>query len=93
MINNRGGLCLQVNNRARGDEHMEIQKIKIFQIKINEGRRKVSPEAVHELADSISKVGLLNPITVDKDYNLIAGLHRLEAVKLLGWTEIECTVS
>ena len=68
-------------------------KIQIFQIKVNEGRREVSPEAVHKLADSISKVGMLNPITVDQDYTLIAGLHRLEAAKLLGWSEIECTVS
>ena len=68
-------------------------KIQIFQIKVNEGRRVASPEAVHDLADSISKVGMINPITVDKDYTLIAGLHRLEAAKLLGWAEIECNVS
>ncbi len=68
-------------------------KIQIFQIKVNDGRREVDPEAVQTLADSISKVGLLNPITVDQEYTLIAGLHRLEAAKLLGWTEIECTVS
>ncbi len=68
-------------------------KIQIFQINVNDGRRKVDPDAVQEMADSISKVGLLNPITVDQDYTLIAGLHRLEAAKLLGWTEIECTVS
>lgn len=68
-------------------------KIQIPQIKVNDGRRKVSSEVVHELADSISKVGLLNPITVDQDYALIAGLHRLEAAKLLGWQEIECNVS
>lgn len=68
-------------------------KIHIFQIKVSEGRRETSQEAIHELADSISKVGLLNPITVDKDYTLIAGLHRLEAAKLLGWEEIECNIS
>ena len=68
-------------------------KIHIFQIKVGEGRREASPEAIHELAESISKVGLLNPITVDQEYTLIAGLHRLEAAKRLGWTEIECNVS
>lgn len=57
--------------------------------KINPGRR----EAVRELADSISVVGLLNPTTVDRGHGLIAGLHCLEAPKLLGWTEIECNVS
>lgn len=68
-------------------------KIHIFQIKVNAGRREANPEIIQELADSISKVGLLNPITVDQDYTLIAGLHRLEAAKRLGWTEIECNVS
>ena len=67
-------------------------KLPIFQIKINEGRRTADQEAVHGLVDSISKVGLLNPITVDQDYTLIAGLHRLEAAKLLGWRSIECAV-
>ena len=43
--------------------------------------------------DSIRELGLLNPITIDKGNNLIAGLHRLEAVKRLGWAEVECTVS
>ena len=68
-------------------------KIQIFQIKVNDGRREVSPEAIHELANSISEVGLLNPIIIDQDYTLIAGLHRLEAAKLLGWAEVECNVS
>ena len=35
---------------------------------------------------------MMNPITVDADHTLVAGLHRLEAAKLLGWTEVECTV-
>ena len=68
-------------------------KIPIIQIKVNEGRRETDPAAVKELAGSISEIGLMNAITVDREYTLIAGLHRLEAAKLLGWTEIECTVS
>ena len=68
-------------------------KVKIGNIKINPGRRDIQQRNVEELARSIAAVGLMNPITVTQDNTLIAGLHRLEAVKLLGWTEIECTVS
>ena len=65
-------------------------KIKISDIKINPGRRKAKLEPVAELAKSIAAVGLLNPITLTEDRTLVAGLHRLEAAKRLGWTEIEC---
>ena len=68
-------------------------QMKISEIKINPGRRDTQQRNVEELARSIAAVGLMNPVTVTQDNTLIAGLHRLEAVKLLGWTEIECTVS
>ena len=68
-------------------------RIQIREIKINPGRREASPERVAELAKSIAEVGLLNPITLDRANTLIAGLHRLEAAKLLGWAEVDCTVS
>ena len=67
--------------------------VKISDIKIKPGRRDAKPRAVEELARSIQAVGLLNPIIVTGDNTLIAGLHRLEAAKKLGWPEIECTVS
>ena len=68
-------------------------RIPINEIKINPGRREALPERVAELAKSISEVGLLNPVTIDRGNTLIAGLHRLEAAKLLGWAEVDCTVS
>ena len=68
-------------------------QIEISEIKINPGRRDTQQRNVEELARSIAAVGLMNPITITQDSTLIAGLHRLEAAKLLGWTEIECTVS
>lgn len=67
-------------------------RININDIKINPGRREVTPEDVQQLSESIAEVGMMNPITVDADYTLVAGLHRLEAAKLLGWTDVECTV-
>ena len=68
-------------------------RIPISEIKINPGRREALPERVAELAKSIAEVGLLNPITLDRGNILIAGLHRLEAAKLLGWSEVDYTVS
>lgn len=67
-------------------------RIKISNIKINPGRREVTPKAIEEMAQSIAAVGLLNPVTLDQNNTLVAGLHRLEAAKLLGWTEIECNI-
>ena len=67
-------------------------KITISEIKVNPGRRPVNLEGINELARSISAIGLLNPITIDQEHTLVAGLHRLEAAKRLGWTEIECNI-
>lgn len=46
-------------------------------------------EDIESLATSISRFGLLNPIVVDEDNNLIAGERRLKAHQLLGKQEIE----
>lgn len=56
--------------------NIEISKIKI-------GNRRALGD-VTELAESIKEIGLLNPITVTKDYTLIAGHHRLKAFEALG---------
>lgn len=63
--------------------------MKINEVKINAGRRTVDVKKVKELAESIKELGLLNPITVNEDGTLIAGMHRLEACKLLGYEEIK----
>ena len=66
--------------------------IEISRIHIASDRPTADPDSVLALAESIAEIGLMNPITVDKDHNLIAGLHRLEAIKRLGWNQIECIV-
>ena len=67
-------------------------KVALSEIKINPGRRPANLDGINELVQSISEIGLPNPITIDQEYILVAGLHRLEAAKMLGWTEIECKV-
>jgi ParB family chromosome partitioning protein len=43
------------------------------------------------LAKNIDEIGLLNPITLTEDHVLVAGLHRLNACKKLGWKTIPYT--
>lgn len=47
---------------------------------------------VDALAESIARLGLLQPIVVNAEGRLIAGQRRLEAVKRLGWREIDVHV-
>jgi ParB family transcriptional regulator, chromosome partitioning protein len=66
--------------------------VAVDQISIGANRRPVKDEKVAELIESIKTNGLLNPITIDQNRNLIAGLHRLTACKLLGLPEVECNI-
>jgi ParB family transcriptional regulator, chromosome partitioning protein len=66
--------------------------VAIDQISIGRNRRPLKDEKVAELMESIQANGLLNPITLDQKLNLIAGLHRLTACKLLGFDKIECKI-
>lgn len=59
-------------------------------------RRHVDAEKVKALADSIARIGLMTPITVyigDTGPILVAGHHRLLAVKQLGSYDIPCIVT
>ena len=71
---------------------MEQVSIKIDEIKIKPGRREVDENALKDLAESMDEFGLFSPIIVDTEHTLVAGLHRIEAAKLLGWTEISAFV-
>lgn len=44
------------------------------------------------LVESIGKVGLINPILIDEQSNLIAGYRRLEACKKLNMEEVEVKI-
>ena len=59
-------------------------------------RKHFDDEALTELANSIRKNGLLNPISVrekeDGGYTIIAGERRYRAVRMLEWEEIDAIV-
>ena len=44
------------------------------------------------LSESMNVLGLLQPIIVDEELNLLAGARRLAAARKLGWTEIDCKI-
>jgi len=66
--------------------------IKINDVVISSRKRKLNEDKVKELAESMKLIGQLEPITITKDNVLLAGWHRLEAAKLLGWDEIKAEV-
>jgi len=83
------------------DKQREIEKIRVDQIVVRLGRRIPSADKVEQFAQSMTDVGLRTPITIfplepldgQDSYMLVAGAHRLEAAKLLGWEQIECFVT
>jgi ParB family chromosome partitioning protein len=69
-----------------------VAEIAIDSIRVIKRIRPADSAKVLSLADSIKQLGLMNPISVRPDYQLIAGLHRLEACKKLGWTTIPAII-
>ena len=67
-------------------------------VRVGERLRAVEPEAVADLARSMGRQGLLNPIHVrlrdggGGDWELVAGAHRLAAARTLGWRSIPAVV-
>jgi len=76
----------------------KTQLIEISRIKNNpfQPRKVLNKETIKELANSINKVGLLQPIVVNisskNDVTLIAGQRRVEAYKILNKDFIEATI-
>lgn len=65
--------------------------VNISEIKVKHRVRKDLGD-IESLKDSLRRYGLLNPITIDSKYRLIAGERRLEAAKALGWTNINAVI-
>ena len=76
------------------DEQSELLTLPISKVepRIEQPREYFNEEALQELADSISRYGLIQPITVRKldtgYYQIIAGERRWRASRLAGLTEV-----
>ena len=62
--------------------------MKIDEIKITSNMRELNDNEVINLMTSIKLIGQLQPILVNENNELVAGRHRLEACKRLGFTDI-----
>ena len=52
--------------------------------------RTHSPEQIKKLRASLREFGFVNPILIDRDFNVIAGHGRLAAAREEGFTEVPC---
>lgn len=70
-------------------EHIErVEVAKLIPYKNN--AKKHSKLQVEKLVDSMREFGVINPILIDENYNVIAGHGRLEALKQMGETSAPC---
>ncbi|MEO0294715.1 MAG: ParB/RepB/Spo0J family partition protein [candidate division WOR-3 bacterium] len=75
----------------------EIIKIPVINIKESkfQTRRKITPESLKELVESIKEKGIIEPVIVrpiKEGYEIIAGHRRFLAAKEIGLMEIPCIV-
>jgi ParB-like chromosome segregation protein Spo0J len=80
-------------DEKRKEIMLTAKRVPIDDIYIPTARRKtLHPETVRVLAEDILENGLKAPIRIrfdGKRYILVEGLHRMEAMKWLGDTEID----
>lgn len=69
------------------DETVEIYNVPTSRVDTT-GRARVDMGGIDELAESIRRNGLLQPIVVNRLYQLLCGGRRLEAIKRLKWATI-----
>lgn len=75
-------------------EHKTITEFQLVDINrlvpyINNARTH-SPEQINKLRASLREFGFVNPIIVDRDYNVLAGHGRLIGAKAEGYKEVPC---
>jgi len=76
---------------------VRVVEIPFREIKIREGwnvRKEGVNEigAVNTLKCSIEEVGLIHPLQVNKNHELVSGFRRHKVISMLGWATVPCNV-
>lgn len=66
--------------------------VPVDQVVVGKRMRSTDPFKVSDLAQSFRDINIINPISIDENYKLIAGNHRLAAAKECGWETIRAIV-
>lgn len=80
---------IDVRNTETGMEEILISEIKPNP---NQPRKEIDQEKLLELASSIKAHGILQPLIINGNYELIAGQRRLEAAKLAGLKRVPVAI-
>jgi len=65
-------------------------KVKVSSLKHHPKNKEIyTLSSIEELMESISEVGLLQPLTIDTRNQVISGNRRFESVKRLNWEEVD----
>jgi ParB family transcriptional regulator, chromosome partitioning protein len=70
-------------DQARAQEQRQQVELERIQARSGKDIRPTNPLHVVDLAESIVAVGLIEPLVVDRELRLVAGGHRLAALRLL----------
>ncbi len=77
-------------------DYTPLQRLPIDAVQVTDRLRQFNEAQVEALMGSITELGLLTPISVyrhpDGAIEIVAGVHRLEACRRLGWAEIDAFV-
>ena len=73
---------------------MEIKEINIEKIKpdLEQPRKSFDKEKLKELANTYKNQGVIQPIEIDDNYQIITGERRWKAAKLAGLKKIPCKI-
>ncbi len=86
-------LVVEDQTIAKNESNSLLQMMRVEDVKVRIRLRASNEDNIRDIAESIKDIGLISPITVDTEGNLIAGFHRLQAHKLLGIKEIPVIIS
>ena len=65
-------------------------KVPVDTLKYHPVNREIyNLSSIDELIESIKSVGLLQPLTIDQQNQVVSGNRRFEAIKRMGWKKVE----